>query len=128
MKDSRLESISIENINDGAVSELFEEEWHKVIKNIADLNTKPDAVREITIKVKIKPDKTRRTAISTILVESKLPPLKPHESFVFFEKTQEGLTAYPDDPRQPTLEGIEQGQEEAINDKLREFPRTGTRA
>lgn len=128
MKQSKVDSISIENINDGAVTELFEEEWLKVIRNIADLNTKPDAIREITIKVKIKPDKTRRTAVSTIMVESKLPPLKPHESFVFFEKTQDGLTAYPDDPRQPTLDGIEEGQQEGTESKLREFPRTGTQA
>lgn len=101
-----LASVDIGTINDGAIVDLFEEEWKKVMENIQDINTKPDAVREIVIKIRVKPDKLRRTATSMIHVEAKLPTVQDHESFIFFESKEGKMIAYPDDPHQQVLPGI----------------------
>jgi len=47
--------VNIKNINSGAITELFNAELPKVLENIADDNTKPDASREIRLIIKIKP-------------------------------------------------------------------------
>lgn len=101
-----LGSVDIGTINDGAIVDLFEEEWKKVMDNIQDINTKPDAIREIVIKIRVKPDKLRRTATSMIHVEAKLPTVQDHESFIFFENKEGKMIAYPDDPHQGVLVGI----------------------
>jgi hypothetical protein len=115
VRQTTVKEVSLESLNQGAIQELFELEWRKVVENVADPNTKPTESREITIKVKVKPDKARRTAISTVQVTSKLPGAQPHESFIFFERGEAGtLKAFPDDPG-PQLEGIEeQGQAPAL--------------
>jgi phosphate-selective porin len=46
---------SLATIADGAVSEAFEIELQKVLINIADPNTDPNAKREINIKVVLAP-------------------------------------------------------------------------
>jgi hypothetical protein len=116
-----IREVDLENLNGGAIQELFDVEWKKIVDNIADLNTKPDAAREITIKVVIRPDKLRRTAVSKVAVTSKLPAMQPHESFVFFDRKDGDLVAYPDDPHQGKLEGIEDGQEEQAVPGMRSF-------
>ncbi|MPL66020.1 hypothetical protein SDC9_11688 [bioreactor metagenome] len=102
--------VDLATINGGALIDLFQEQWKRLVANIADINTKPDAVREISIKIKVKPDKSRRNATSQIHCEAKLPTVQDHESFIFFEKEGEVLVAYPDDPRQQVLPGIEELQ------------------
>lgn len=113
MINQTIREVDLENLNGGAIQELFDVEWRRIVENIGDLNTKPDATREITIKVKVRPDKARRTAVSQVLVTSKLPSMQPHESFIFFERQGNEVVAYPDDPRQGKLDGIEDGQQEA---------------
>ena len=51
MTNQTIREVDLENLNGGAIQELFDVEWKKIVDNIADLNTKPDAAREITIKV-----------------------------------------------------------------------------
>ena len=57
-----MEKVKLSNLQHGVVIDMFDEEFGKVLKNIADDNVKPDATREICIKIQIKPDKTRQTA------------------------------------------------------------------
>ena len=102
--------VDLATINGGALIDLFQEQWKRVVANIADPNTKPDSIREVVIKIKVKPDKSRRNATSQIHVEAKLPTIQDHESFIFFEKEGDVLVAYPDDPRQQVLPGIEELQ------------------
>lgn len=106
-RNRQIEEVDLATINGGALLDLFREQWKKVVANIADVNTKPDSIREIVIKIKVKPDKSRRNATSQIHVEAKLPTIQDHESFIFFEREGEVLVAYPDDPRQQILPGID---------------------
>jgi hypothetical protein len=52
-------SVSLQNLGGGAAIELFDLELQKVLENISDENTRPAVVREITLKVKIKPGDDR---------------------------------------------------------------------
>lgn len=67
--------LSLANLKNGAAIEAVDEELAGVLENIQDLNTQPTAVREITMKVKIKPDEDR--SLCDIMVTcwpSKLAP------------------------------------------------------
>lgn len=75
--------IELTNINNGAAVDLFAAEMKKVVDNIMDYNTKPDAVREITLKIKIKPNSEREAAVTTISATSKLANIMQHESMMF---------------------------------------------
>lgn len=44
----------------GAIGERLDYELSKVVDNIADLNTKADAVRKITLTLSLKPDSERQ--------------------------------------------------------------------
>lgn len=56
----------------GAISELFDDAMAKVIANAQDPNTKADQMREINIKVKIKPTSERTAADYLVEVTTKL--------------------------------------------------------
>jgi len=99
--------VSLDTLNSGAVIDLFNEEWEKLLENIADENTKSDGQREVRIVIKVKPDKNRQSAKTTVEATTKLAPVKPHESFVLLSGEGGKVNAYVSDPRQQELEGIE---------------------
>lgn len=101
-----MKKVSIDKLQRGAVVEMFDEELKKVLANIDDENTRADYARSITVKFSIKPDKTRRTAETSLEVKSTLAPIKPSESFLFFDHDENGeIQAYEDEPT-PDLPGI----------------------
>jgi hypothetical protein len=106
-----LKEVNVLNINAGAIQDLFDEEFKKIVANINDPNTVPDGSRTITIKVTVKPDKSRKTAVSKVSVASSLQPIKPSESFLYFARTEDGVKVYPDDPA-PDL-GLEMEEQPA---------------
>jgi len=94
-----VKKISLDTIQSGAIMDMFDEELRKVLANIEDENTVPNQERSITIKIAIKPDKTRRTGEVKTQVSSTLAKVKPAESFVFFDRDDKGnFTALADDP------------------------------
>lgn len=114
-----MKRIELQNINNGAVLDLFDEEWRKVIANIEDENTVPGTERSVTIKIAVKPDKTRRTGAVSIQAHSALAKLRPAESLLFFDRDAAGqFAAFEDDPG-PELPGI--GQTDGP--EIRQFPR-----
>lgn len=97
----RYKLVNLETLNSGAVLELFQAEWEKLLENIADPNVKPDAMREIIIKVKVKPTKDRSSANTSVEVKSKLASIMPHESVIVFSNEDgEKVQAYTSDPKQ----------------------------
>lgn len=96
-------AVTLDSLNSGALNDLFTAEFDKVLQNISDPNTKPDAVREITMSVKIKPDKTRSMCTSIVSMKSKLVPIMPHESIVHLARKNGKLGAYIDDAQQLNL-------------------------
>jgi hypothetical protein len=81
--------VSLATLNSGAAIELFDNELDAVLQNIIDPNTKPDAVREVTLKIKIKPADSRKHADVSIQVSSKLAPAQESKT-VFFLGVKKG--------------------------------------
>jgi hypothetical protein len=77
----------MENIGGGAAREQFDDALCEVLANIQDPNTKAEAVREVTLKVKFKPNEDRTESIIEINVAPKLAPAKPYPSRIFIGKS-----------------------------------------
>lgn len=85
------EQVSLVTLNGGAAVELFDDELQKVLDNIGDPNTKPDAAREVVLVIKIKPDEKRRYCDVTIQAKSKIAPTR-ESGTVFFLGKKAGST------------------------------------
>lgn len=101
---SEFKEITIENFAKGAAVELFERELAQVMKNIDDVNTKPDAQREITLKFIIKPDEHRDQAGLAVEAKSKLAPVKTAVGVAHIGRRNGKLTAYAHDINQMELD------------------------
>ena len=72
---------SIGDFNNGAIDEIVKDALPKVLKNLADENTKWNVERGIDVKIRMKiTDETRETMVTTVEVLPKLAPPKPHEA------------------------------------------------
>ncbi len=75
--------LRIDEIGHGVIAEKFEDEMTRVVENITDVNTEAKTVREVTIKVKIKPDPENRSLCKMeVVATSKLAAMKPYASKV----------------------------------------------
>jgi hypothetical protein len=95
--------VTLDSLNSGAVRDLFDAAWERLLENIGDENTKGDTTREIKISIKVKPSKDRANAVTTVAVTDKLAPLNPHESFVVLSSDGVRVKAYTTDPKQEAL-------------------------
>lgn len=66
--------VDLNKLAGGALLERIDIELQRMAENIADPNTKATAVRELTVKIALKPDEGREVAISELTVKSKLAP------------------------------------------------------
>ena len=81
---STKEMITLDNLGGGAASEMFQGSLEKVIENIVNPNTKAEAVRTITLKVKIKPTKKDRSLCTVELsCDEKVAAVLPFETAMF---------------------------------------------
>jgi hypothetical protein len=106
--------VTLSNIADGAAIVKFDQELHRVIENCQDVNTDPEAVRTITLTVKIKPTQDRKSATITFQASSKIVGDAPGNELMHFG--QNG--AFVSTARQLKFEDYEQVSEldKAIND------------
>lgn len=63
--------VTLENFGNGALAEKFNAALQAIAENIQDPNTDPTAAREITVKVKLKPDHKRENIGVELLVTTK---------------------------------------------------------
>ncbi len=103
MKDGSYEIISLDSLNGGQVVALFDRELESLLANIADENTSAKAERAITIKIAIKPEDDRGSAVVSVSATSKLAPAKPSKSYAVFAFDGDKVTAYQSDPTQLNL-------------------------
>lgn len=75
--------VSLDNLGHGAAAEMFQNELERVIANISDPNTKPEAARGVILKLSIKPNKDRTFCAVSISCDGKLAPVQPFETQMF---------------------------------------------
>jgi len=102
--------LNLENLGGGAAAELFNAELQHALDNIADPNTKPDQVREVTLKLKVKPSENRRSATIEVAASSKLAPVRPHSDVIYIGKKHGKNVATGSDARQLAF-GVDLEQE-----------------
>ena len=100
----KYEGINLDSLNSGAVKDLFEVEWQRLLDNIFDQNTKPDAVRKVKIEIAVKPAKDRRNAATSVSVTSNLAAIMPHEASIVIGMEDGEVKAYTFDPKQQSLD------------------------
>ena len=108
-KSSFTEIVSLEDVNNGAVGELFQEEFKKLLKNLADENTSWKTQRGITINLKVKLNSEERTSATTMVeVTLKTAPPKPNESIVYLDTDGRDVFALArqEEPKQLDLDNI----------------------
>lgn len=66
--------INLEEMAGGALAEKINQALEDVARNIQDPNTDPKAKREITVKLKFAPNKSRNVTNTSISVSTKLAP------------------------------------------------------
>lgn len=110
---SKKEMVTLDNLGGGAAAEMFQDSLKKVIANIVDPNTKPDAVRSITLQMKIKPNKNQRDmCVVELSVNEKLATVLPFETAIFVGMQQGEAAATEYAPQQTTLFDQSQQQDE----------------
>lgn len=85
-----MDLIDINSIGGGALAEKVNIELRKLAENVLDPNTKAEAVRTLTIQIKIKPNETRQIGTSEIIVKSSLVPSKGIPTMFVFDYDREG--------------------------------------
>lgn len=73
------QQVTIDNLAGGGAAELITAAFEQVSENIQDQNTEIKQVREITLKISIRP-MSRDSAMSKIRVQTKLAPAKDIET------------------------------------------------
>lgn len=107
--------LKLETLQNGAVLEAFEVELQNVLDNIQDPNTKPDGAREVTVKLKFKPNKDRNYTSLTYSVTSKLQASEPGEVPIFVDRDRKNkrataveLISADENPDQERLPGVDE--------------------
>lgn len=92
---------SLSDIKGGVVDDLFCEAWNDLLDNLSDPNVKPDAVREIVLKVKVKPtDQLLGPAQVSVEISKKLPGIMPTGGSVIIDRTNGKIGVHNWDPNQ----------------------------
>jgi len=85
--------ITLTNLGGGAAVERFNYELNRVLQNIHDPNTPAQAVRTITLTVKLTPDETREIADTSISCSSKVAPFRDFPTRIFMRKVGDEVIA-----------------------------------
>lgn len=106
-----LKPVTLETIANGAVVELFQAELSRVLENMADINTDPEAKRTITINIEFKPEGVKRdNADVKVKCGSKLAGILTINSQIYMGMHNGELVAVENDPRQGSFFDEEETQ------------------
>jgi hypothetical protein len=112
--DSAINRESILRMAAGAIEEKVDYEVSRVIDNILDLNTKPDAKRKITVTLEFVPDAERKRIGLFVNAKSTLVPTSPVSTSMMITADSNGelvvAEMVPQIPGQLALDGHEQEQ------------------
>lgn len=95
----------------GAVHELLDDAFKKVIENIQDVNTKATQPREISLKIKLMPTENREACAYELGVGAKLAPNKPVAGHIYVGLQNGEPVAFEHNPDQRSFDFHEQDKE-----------------
>ena len=78
-------SVSLSTLANGSIETQFQTQFQEILDNVVDPNTEATAVREINIKIKMKPGKTRQNMDLTATVTGKKAPWKSANASVMID-------------------------------------------
>lgn len=110
MSDGGLVELSLATVAGGAAVELFDRELRLVLDNIQDPNTDAESVREVNLKLQIKPTKDRESAAVLLKVTGKSSGTKPIADLVYMGIRHGRLVAVTKDPSQSDMFDAETGE------------------
>jgi hypothetical protein len=93
--EQKNEELTLDNLNGGAVADLFDEELEIVKADIGDINKVADGERSITIKISFKPTKDRSSVAVNVLTDSKLAKREPNSGSISLMLDKGKVKAYP---------------------------------
>lgn len=94
------EPLTLNNAARGAAHELFDDELQRVLANIQDVNTEATPTREINLKFKFKPSKSRNECAITVASTCKLAPQNTAEGSAFIGTFRGKPVATPNRPEE----------------------------
>jgi hypothetical protein len=80
----------LDELMDGALTERFNREMDRVLQNVFDPNTDPEAKRQIQIIIEIAPNETRDAAKFKVDVKSETAPPVPMVQMCFLYQNDSG--------------------------------------
>ncbi|MEG1016827.1 MAG: hypothetical protein RSE36_03355 [Oscillospiraceae bacterium] len=89
MNTGEVKEIGLLDISDGAIGELVGYELSNILKNISDLNTRPESKRQLKITIDFAATEDRQSVGTSIKVESKLAPIKPFSTMLILGGTED---------------------------------------
>lgn len=104
------DNVTLSTFCNGAVEEMFQEELQRVMKNIADPNTSPGAVREIKLMISIKPSKAREVADVIVTPQTKLAPMMSVDTVLYMGRHDGKLVAQEHNPKQLSFDNMDHVQ------------------
>jgi len=99
--------VTLATLAGGAVEEMFQEELRAVLRNIADANTEAEAVREVRLVVKIKPNRAREVGDVQVVPSAKLAPMRHADTVIYMGRHKGELIAHEDNPKQLSFDSMD---------------------
>ena len=103
------ETLTLRTMNNGGIIEAVDAALAKIAENIAEINTPPAKPRELTLKIRIKPDSQRMFGTAECEVSTKLQPEEAQVVSILMDKVDGRpalVEAYSDtNPGQARFEG-----------------------
>lgn len=107
-----MEKASILQMAKGAFQERADHEMKRVIDNILDPNTKPNAKRKIVLSIEFIPDNSRQKISVSVSAKSTIAPAEPVETSLCIIGNEDGemqvAEMVPQIPGQTFIDGTEQ--------------------
>lgn len=109
--------LTIENIASGALKDLFEYEWRRIVDDIADSTKQAKAARSMRINIVVKPTEDRGSGDVEVEVTSRLAKPKATRATVYLSEEHGEIVSYVNDPKQEELVLEKAEQEEEVHDR-----------
>lgn len=90
MDVSEMVEITLASLAAGEAGERWNYTLPKIVENIRDLNTEPEAKRVINLKITFIPAENREFVTANVEVTTNVAHIKPHSMLMFIRRSEDG--------------------------------------